>query len=77
MCIRDSFDADLTTPDFVAAARAFGVAGRRATGKDLPAALKWALRHEGPALVELRAAWGPPMTTSPRWPLKGKPEARP
>jgi acetolactate synthase-1/2/3 large subunit len=72
-----TFAADLSAPDFVALARSFGVAARRATTRDLAVALRWALARKGPALVELRAGWAPPLTTSPRWPLKGKPEARP
>lgn len=73
----DVFAADLHTPDLVAMARAFGVAAKRCSQRDLRKTLVWALEQRGPALVELPAAFAPPLTTSPRWPLKGKPEARP
>jgi len=68
---------DLRAPDFVALAESFGVPARRATQRDAAAALEWATAHRGPALVELRARFAPPLTTSPRWPLKARPEARP
>lgn len=71
------FAVDLATPDFVALSRSFGVKARRTTVETLDRDLAWALKQRGPALVELRAAWAPPLTTSPRWPLRGKREARP
>lgn len=73
----ETFASDLVTPDFVAMAKSFGASARRCAEKDLGATLAWALKRPGPALVEVRARWAPPPTTSARWPLKGKPEARP
>ena len=72
-----TFAADLATPDFVALARSFGVKGRKTSPESVDRDLAWALKQNGPALLHLEAAWAPPLTTSPRWPLKGKPEARP
>jgi len=71
------FAVDLHTPDFVALARSFGAKARAATTKSLDADLAWVVKQKGPALIALEAAWPPPLTTSPRWPLKGKREARP
>ena len=73
----DTFAADLHTPELVGLAQAFGMDARRATQRDLPKALRDAFALDGPSLVELRAAFPPPLTTSPRWPLKGKKEERP
>ncbi|MEX2557416.1 MAG: thiamine pyrophosphate-binding protein [Actinomycetota bacterium] len=73
----DTFAVDLATPDFAALARSFGVKSRKTTAEALDRDLLWALRRRGPALLQLEASWAPPITTSPRWPLKGKPEARP
>jgi acetolactate synthase-1/2/3 large subunit len=73
----ERFAVDLDTPDFVALARSFGAKGRRTSLATLERDLRWAVRATGPALLELEATWAPPITTSPRWPLKGKPEARP
>ncbi|MGZ4142359.1 MAG: thiamine pyrophosphate-binding protein [Actinomycetota bacterium] len=72
-----TFAADLSTPDFTRLADSFGMKARACKPKDFHEALAWALKHKGPALVELRARFAPPITTSPRWPLKGKKEARP
>jgi acetolactate synthase-1/2/3 large subunit len=73
----ERFDVDLETPDFVALARSFGAKGRSTSMSSFERDLGWALKQKGPALLELDAAWPPPLTTSPRWPLKGRPEARP
>lgn len=73
----DTSMTDLRAPDFVAAARAFGVPARRATETDLARTLAWALSRRGPALVALSGAFPPPPTTSPRWPLRARAEARP
>lgn len=73
----ERFAVDLTTPDFVTLARSFGAKARKTTIKKLGADLAWAIKQRGAALVELDARWAPPLTTSPRWPLKGKKEARP
>jgi acetolactate synthase-1/2/3 large subunit len=72
-----TFAADLETPDFVKLAGSFGIKARAAQPKDIGAALAWGLKQRGPALIEMRARFAPPLTTSPRWPLKGKKEARP
>ena len=72
-----TFAADLETPDFVKLAEAFGVKARVAKPKDVGEALSWGFKQKGPALIEVRARFAPPLTTSPRWPLKGKKEARP
>lgn len=72
-----TFAADLSTPDFTKLADAFGMKARACKQKDFHETLQWALKQKGPALVELRARFAPPITTSPRWPLKGKKEARP
>jgi acetolactate synthase-1/2/3 large subunit len=73
----ETFAADLATPDFVTLARSFGVKARKTKADSIDRDLAWAQKQNGPALLELDAAWAPPLTTSPRWPLKGKPEARP
>ncbi len=72
-----TFAADLVTPDFEQLARAFGIKARTCTPKDAADALAWGLKQKGPSLIEMRARFAPPLTTSPRWPLKGKKEARP
>jgi acetolactate synthase-1/2/3 large subunit len=69
--------SDLRTPDFVALGESFGVPSKRVSMRDTPAGVRWAMEQDGPALLELPARLEPPLTTSPRWPLKGKPEARP
>jgi len=73
----ERFAVDLATPDFTALARSFGAKARKSSPEALDRDLLWALKQHGPALLELDAAWVPPLTTSPRWPLKGKREARP
>jgi thiamine pyrophosphate-dependent acetolactate synthase large subunit-like protein len=73
----DRFAVDLATPDFVALARSFGAKARATSTKTFGRDLAWASKQKGPALLQLDAAWPPPITTSPRWPLKGRPEARP
>jgi thiamine pyrophosphate-dependent acetolactate synthase large subunit-like protein len=74
---KDRFAVDLVTPDFVALAKSFGAKARKTTEAAFGKDLAWAIKQKGPALIELDAAWAPPLTTSPRWPLRGKPEARP
>ena len=73
----ERFAVDLATPDFTTLARSFGAKARKTSAEALDRDLLWALRSKGPALLQLEASWAPPITTSPRWPLKGKPEARP
>jgi acetolactate synthase-1/2/3 large subunit len=64
---------DLGGPDWVALAKAYGVAGRevlpvaRDAGADLRSALAWAAGEPGPTLLHLPGAYFPPRTTSPRW----------
>ncbi len=71
------FGVDLVAPDYVEMARSFGARARMSTPAKIGEALGWAVRQRGPTLIEVRVAFAPPLTTSPRWPLKGKPEARP
>ncbi|MCV2490633.1 thiamine pyrophosphate-binding protein [Geodermatophilus sp. YIM 151500] len=58
---------DLATPDFVALATAFGVPAREVTVGGLGAAVADGIASGGPSLLVLRAAFGPPLSTSPRW----------
>ena len=74
---KDTFAADLVAPNFTALAKSFGAKARKSSPKELRRDLTWAVKQRGPVLVALEAEWVPPITTSPRWPLKGKPEARP
>jgi thiamine pyrophosphate-dependent acetolactate synthase large subunit-like protein len=64
-----SAGVDLTRPDFVALAAAFGITGESVTdpGRPLAAALAAALGSGAPRLVLLETALTPPRTTSPRW----------
>ncbi|MHB8511172.1 MAG: thiamine pyrophosphate-binding protein [Actinomycetota bacterium] len=71
------FAVDLQAPDFSKLAAAFGVKARKVTMKDLAAGIAWSLKINGPSLLHMKASWAPPLTTSPRWPLKGRPELRP
>lgn len=78
---RERFDAeffaDLRSPDFVALARSFGAEARATTLPALAKDLRWAAERDAPTLLALRARFEPPLTTSPRWPLRGRKEARP
>ncbi|MCW0214239.1 MAG: thiamine pyrophosphate-binding protein [Pseudonocardia sp.] len=59
---------DLVTPDFVALARAFGIAATDVPGlAGVGAALRAALATGAPHLVRVPARLTPPRTTSPRW----------
>ncbi len=64
---------DLTTPDFAAMARAFGVPARSVTGleTDFAAALAESVAEPGPNVVVVDAALTPPPSTSPRWYRRG------
>jgi thiamine pyrophosphate-dependent acetolactate synthase large subunit-like protein len=54
-------ETDVSNPDFVALARAFGAEGHRAKDiDDLGPALARALAHAGPTVIELRMAVQPP-----------------
>jgi thiamine pyrophosphate-dependent acetolactate synthase large subunit-like protein len=72
-----TFAADLRAPDHVMLAKSFGIPGKRVTEAQFAATLRAAIKRRGPSLIEIQARWEPPLTTSPRWPLKDKPEARP
>ena len=51
-------DVDLTNPDFLAFAAAFGVPGHRArTAEELVTAVRSCLDHGGPALIEVPDRW--------------------
>jgi thiamine pyrophosphate-dependent acetolactate synthase large subunit-like protein len=65
--------AELTTPDFAAVARGFGIAARTVDGVGRPyrTALAEAVASGEPNLLHVRARLYPPRTTSPRWPLRG------
>lgn len=71
------FAVDLDTPDFVKLAGSFGVKAKACTLATLEKTIEWSLGVKGPSLIHLPAAWTPPVSTSPRWPLKDRPEARP
>ena len=63
---------DLATPDWLALAASFGIAGAAVAGfgDELEEALRFALAHNlsgAPAVVLVRGALHPPRTTSPRW----------
>ncbi len=64
---------ELTTPDFAAVARGFGIAARSVVGvgEDYQAALAEAVASGVPNLLHVRATLFPPRSTSPRWPLRG------
>ena len=66
----EDLGTELTTPDFAAAARAFGITARTVdgVGKDYAAALTEAVTSGEPNLLHVRASLYPPRTTSPRWP---------
>jgi acetolactate synthase-1/2/3 large subunit len=54
-------EAELTNPDFVALAHAFGACGERLPAIDaLPDALARALRSDRPTVLELRLSLEPP-----------------
>ena len=73
----DVFADRLETPDLVALARAFGIEAGPTTAARAGTDVKRALATGEPALLAMKAAFAPPLTTSPRWPRKGRPEARP
>ena len=60
---------DLTTPDFVALARSFGVPARVVVGfgDEFASALADSMGASGPDVLVVRAALTPPPSTSPRW----------
>ncbi|MGH2829203.1 MAG: thiamine pyrophosphate-dependent enzyme, partial [Actinomycetota bacterium] len=72
-----TFAVDLTSPDFVKLAAAFGVKARDVSQAEVGKALAWSLKLNQPSLIRVAATWAPPVTTSPRWPLRDRPEVRP
>jgi acetolactate synthase-1/2/3 large subunit len=64
--------SDLSPVDFVAVARGFGIEAEAVdgVGPEYEAALGRATRSGGPRLLHVRAALYPPVTTSPRWPIR-------
>ena len=64
---------ELTTSDFAAVARGFGITARTVggVGDDYAAALAEAVASGEPNLLHVRARLFPPRSTSPRWPLRG------
>lgn len=67
------FGTELSTPDFAAVARGFGIAARTVdgVGESYQAALAEAVASGVPNLLHVRARLYPPRSTSPRWPLRG------
>jgi acetolactate synthase-1/2/3 large subunit len=65
--------SDLSPVDFVAVARGFGIEAEAVDGVGAAYrdALARAATADGPRLLHVRAALYPPVTTSPRWPIKG------
>lgn len=58
---------DLQPPDFVALARAFRVEAREVTVPELGSAVAQGIASGRPSLLVVRAAFTPPVSTSPRW----------
>jgi acetolactate synthase-1/2/3 large subunit len=60
---------DLTTPDFVALARSFGVPAHAVDGfgEEFAGRLSECLDATGPTMIVVRAKLTPPPSTSPRW----------
>jgi acetolactate synthase-1/2/3 large subunit len=69
----EDLGTELTTPDFAAVARGFGIAARTVdgVGEDYATALAEAVASRVPNLLHVRARLFPPRSTSPRWPLRG------
>ena len=64
---------DLVGPDFVALAASFGMIAEHVDGfgADYRSALSRAIASGEPRLLHVTARLSPPLTTSPRWPLRG------
>jgi acetolactate synthase-1/2/3 large subunit len=64
--------SDLSPVDFVGVARGFGIEAEAVdgVGAEYQAALTRAADAAGPRLLHVRAALYPPVTTSPRWPIR-------
>jgi acetolactate synthase-1/2/3 large subunit len=69
----ETFGVDLTTPDFAALARSFGVPAVSVdgVGAELEAALERSVSSGEPSMIVVHAALKPPPTTSPRWYRRG------
>ena len=69
----EDLGTELTTPDFAAVARGFGIIARTVdgVGATYEAALADAVASGGPNLLHVRARLYPPRSTSPRWPIRG------
>ncbi len=65
----EPFGVDLSTPDFVVMADAFGIAATpvEGFGPEFEEALRRAVASDRPEMIVVRAALKPPPTTSPRW----------
>jgi thiamine pyrophosphate-dependent acetolactate synthase large subunit-like protein len=66
---RETFGVDLSTPDFVVMADAFGIPATPVDGfgPAFEQALTRAVAGDQPEMIVVRAALKPPPTTSPRW----------
>jgi acetolactate synthase-1/2/3 large subunit len=64
-----TFGVDLTTPDFEALARSFGIEAEtvEGLGEDFGRVLARQVATDAPTVLVARAALEPPPTTSPRW----------
>lgn len=69
------FGTELTGPDFSILAAGFGLTARRTdgVGQEFADAVAAGIASGDPNLVVTRARLTPPVTTSPRWPLGGRP----
>jgi acetolactate synthase-1/2/3 large subunit len=69
----EDLGTELTTPDFAAVARGFGIVARSVdgVGATYEAALTDAVASGVPNLLHVRARLYPPRSTSPRWPIRG------
>ncbi len=70
------FGVDLHSPDFCALARSFGVEAEQVEGlgADFGAALARHVRSGRPSVLVAQAALKPPITTSPRWYRRTRPD---
>jgi acetolactate synthase-1/2/3 large subunit len=64
--------SDLSPVDFAAVARGFGIQAQAVsgTGTDYETALADCVRANEPRLLHVSASLYPPVTTSPRWPMR-------
>ena len=68
----EEIGSDLPSVDFVAIAEGFGIEGARieGVGPDYAKALAAATAAEAPRVIHVRASLVPPVTTTPRWPIR-------